>query len=319
MSRSSPCSPWCPALLAGFLPETGPPLPALIRGWRGPLPRMGLWHHSPTIRRRSRFERARRLHDAGGGARFKRSRVPCRRWLLRWRSTSPAILLTANRHTTRTGGAAHDERDRANHDHDHGSPRHKATRFRMRIEDINKQILSYCAGPRRDVAGVSPSRAATRPTKRSSSRTSAARPRRPVHRDLQWRDASYYAVMFAGDRLQRERRDGGPTRRQNTTWFNPLGWAFGRYGAGQMHLCGTPTPARVPAARLRLTGRRAPRDSLDVTADYCGDGKQRVCPTARCSPSTASRCSTRFATLVHAAAGFRCARSAAPAAVTRPA
>ena len=142
--------------------------------------------------------------------------------------------------------------------------------FEMRIEDISKQILSYWAGPREEVpAYLVTARLVSPVTKQFEHvcRTTAT----PVT-EPQWRDASYYAVMFAGDRYNARTKTvvDAPA---DTTWFN---LACAATAPAKMHLM-RHTNAGAGAGRAFATTVAERRAMLKMfTADYCGDGNNAL-------------------------------------------
>jgi hypothetical protein len=142
--------------------------------------------------------------------------------------------------------------------------------FEMRIEDINKQILSYWAGPREEVpAYLVTARLVSPDTKQFEHvcHTTAT----PVT-EPQWRDASYYAVMFSGDRYN-PRTKTVVDAPADTTWFN---LACAATAPAKMHLM-RHTNAGAGAGRAFATTVAERRAMLKMfTADYCGDGNNSL-------------------------------------------
>lgn len=137
--------------------------------------------------------------------------------------------------------------------------------FEMRIEDINKQILSYWAGPREEVpAYLVTARLVSPDTKQFEHvcRTTAT----PIT-EPQWRDASYYAVIFAGDRYNAAAKtvsDAEP----GTTWFN---LACAATAPAKMHLMRHTNAGAGGGAFATTVAERIAMLKM-FTADYCGDG-----------------------------------------------
>lgn len=138
--------------------------------------------------------------------------------------------------------------------------------FELRIQDINLQILSYWAGPHEVVPAYLINARQTVPAVTQFEhvcRVTATSTTEP-----QWRNASYYALMFTGDRYDpaaKTVRDAEP----GTTWFN---LACAATAPAKMHLM-RHTNAGAGAGGAFATSVAQRNAMLKMfTADYCGDG-----------------------------------------------
>jgi hypothetical protein len=142
--------------------------------------------------------------------------------------------------------------------------------FELRIDDINLQILSYWAGPREVVPAYLVTARQTVPTVTQFEHI--CRITSPPITEPQWRSASYYALMFAGDRYDPAAKtvaDAPP----DTTWFN---LACAATAPAKMHLMRHTNAGAGPTRAYATTIAERIAMLKMFTADYCGDGNNKA-------------------------------------------